>query len=85
MLVLLFMNCKSKKKIEIIVYCCKQIKKVYDILNIPKELYTPLFAAARMAGWCAHRLENIVVEKKIIRPAYQDVCEKAEYIPLEAR
>ena len=58
---------------------------VYDILNIPREIYTPLFAAARMAGWCAHRLENIVVEKKIIRPAYQDVCEKAEYIPLNAR
>ncbi|MEL7598221.1 MAG: citrate synthase, partial [Clostridiaceae bacterium] len=43
---------------------------VYDMLNIPSELYTPLFAAARMPGWCAHRIEQVASEPKIIRPAY---------------
>ncbi|QEK13569.1 citrate/2-methylcitrate synthase [Crassaminicella thermophila] len=55
---------------------------VYEMLNIPKELYTPLFATARVAGWCAHRIEQIVSDQKIIRPAYKSVSHKNEYIPL---
>lgn len=46
---------------------------VYNMLNIPEELYTPIFAAARVAGWCAHRIEQLTSEPKIIRPAYQIV------------
>lgn len=58
---------------------------VYDMLNIPKELYTPIFATARVAGWCAHRIEQIVSEPKIIRPAYQNVEPIQEYINLKSR
>ncbi|WMJ79155.1 citrate/2-methylcitrate synthase [Clostridium sp. MB40-C1] len=58
---------------------------VYDMLNIPCELYTPLFAAARMAGWCAHRIEQVASEPKIIRPAYKNVKEKCQYIPIRER
>lgn len=58
---------------------------VYEMLNIPSELYTPLFAAARMPGWCAHRIEQVVSEPKIIRPAYKNIKEKCNYIPLEGR
>lgn len=54
---------------------------VYDILGIPRELYTPLFAVARSVGWCAHRIEEIT-NNKIIRPAYKNVCHKEEYIPI---
>ena len=46
---------------------------VYNMLGIPVELYTPIFAIARIAGWSAHRLEEIVTMGKIIRPAYQSV------------
>ena len=46
---------------------------VYEMLGIPVELYTPLFAIARITGWSAHRLEEIVVMNKIIRPAYKSV------------
>lgn len=49
---------------------------VYDMLGIPKELYTPLFAVARISGWCAHRLEELTGNSKIIRPAYQSVMKK---------
>ncbi len=49
---------------------------VYEMLNIPDELYTPLFAAARITGWCAHRIEQIVSDQKIIRPAYKSVNPK---------
>jgi citrate synthase len=58
---------------------------VYDKLNIPCELYTPLFAVSRIAGWCAHRIETIVGENKIIRPAYKNVNPKMEYILMENR
>jgi citrate synthase len=46
---------------------------VYELLNIPKELYTPLFATARVASWCAHRIEQVVSDDKIIRPAYKSL------------
>lgn len=58
---------------------------VYSMLNIPVELYTPIFAMARVVGWCAHRMEQLINEDKIMRPAYQSVCEKKEYIPLKER
>lgn len=58
---------------------------VYDMLNIPQELYTPLFAAARVVGWCTHRIEQIVSEKKIIRPAYRSISESLSYTQIENR
>lgn len=58
---------------------------VYRMLGIPEELYTPLFATARMAGWCAHRIEEATSCKKIIRPAYRQILEGVEYIPLNKR
>ena len=58
---------------------------VYRMLDIPTEIFTPLFAIARMGGWCAHRIEQILSDVKIIRPAYKNVAEKVEYIPLEKR
>jgi citrate synthase len=59
---------------------------VYSCIGIPKELYTPLFAMARIAGWCAHRLEELTFSaKRIIRPAFMNVYGPKEYIPLEQR
>ena len=53
---------------------------VYDMLDIPKELYTPLFAIARIVGWSAHRIEELVTTDKIIRPAYKSLVTKSEYV-----
>lgn len=58
---------------------------VFDKLGIPSDLYTPLFAASRVAGWCAHRLETIVSDNRIIRPAYKNVNPNMEYIPMKDR
>lgn len=58
---------------------------VYEMLNIPHELYTPLFATARIAGWCAHRIEQIVSDQKIIRPAFKSVVDSIEYQMLSER
>lgn len=58
---------------------------VYDMLAIPEELYTPLFSIARIAGWCAHRIEEIVSGGKIIRPAYKAVMTGRKYVPLSER
>lgn len=58
---------------------------IYRMLDIPPELYTPLFAVARMAGWSAHRIEELVNAGKIIRPAYKSVSNRRKYIPLEQR
>ena len=58
---------------------------VYRMLDIPTELYTPLFAIARMAGWSAHRMEELINMGKIIRPAYKAVLPRRDYIPLENR
>ena len=51
---------------------------VYDMLDIPMELYTPLFAVARIVGWSAHRLEEMIGMNKIIRPAYKSIMEVME-------
>lgn len=58
---------------------------VYTMLGIPDELYTPLFAIARISGWSAHRLEELVNQGKIIRPAYKYVGHHREYTSLEER
>ncbi|MEW8958683.1 MAG: citrate/2-methylcitrate synthase [Moorella sp. (in: firmicutes)] len=58
---------------------------VYKMLNLPIELYTPIFAIARISGWCAHLLEELISGGRIIRPAYKNVIGKRKYIPLEQR
>lgn len=58
---------------------------VYQMLGIPEELFTPLFAISRISGWSAHRMEEIINGNKIIRPAYMAVNERKEYIPLSKR
>lgn len=58
---------------------------VYSMLGLPLELYTPIFAIARISGWSAHRLEELINEGKIIRPAYKSVAKPMDYIPLEER
>jgi citrate synthase len=58
---------------------------VYRILNIPEELFTPLFAVSRVVGWCAHRIEELVNKGKIIRPAYKSIAPHREYIPIHSR
>lgn len=58
---------------------------VYSMLDLPIELYTPIFAISRIAGWSAHRLEELINAGKIIRPAYKNVAPRREYIPMEQR
>lgn len=58
---------------------------VYDMLGIPEDLYTPLFAIARVAGWCAHRMEELISCKRIMRPAYKAAVKKLPYTPLDER
>ncbi len=57
----------------------------YRMLKIPEEAATPLFAVSRMAGWCAHRFEEIVTGKRIIRPAYKSVVKPDKYLPISQR
>ena len=58
---------------------------VYQMLGIPMELYTPIFAIARVAGWSAHRIEELTNSNKIIRPAYQPIGVEKQYVPLQER
>lgn len=58
---------------------------IYEMLNIPKDLYTPIFAIARTVGWCAHRIEEATLGGRIIRPAYKSVATADNYIPLADR
>ena len=58
---------------------------VYDMLGIPKDLYTPLFAVARCVSWCAHRMEELVNEGPIIRPAYKPIFHPRDYVKLTDR
>ncbi|MBQ0136278.1 MAG: citrate/2-methylcitrate synthase [Oscillospiraceae bacterium] len=57
----------------------------YRMLGLPEELFTPLFACARITGWSAHRLEEIINVGKIIRPAYMNICPEQEYVDMENR
>lgn len=58
---------------------------VYSMLELPLELYTPMFAIARIVGWSAHRMEELINTDKIIRPAYKNVLEEQTYLPLSER
>ncbi|MDR2134204.1 MAG: citrate/2-methylcitrate synthase [Treponema sp.] len=58
---------------------------VYTMLGIPPELFTPIFAVSRVAGWCAHRMEEIVAGGRIIRPAYKCVQPRLDYVPMDRR
>ena len=58
---------------------------VYKMLDLPMELYTPIFACARISGWSAHRIEELANNGKIIRPAYKSAQDKREYTPMESR
>jgi len=58
---------------------------VYDMLDLPLELYTPIFAIARIVGWSAHRLEELSNNGKIIRPAYKTLCTDTEYVAMKDR
>lgn len=58
---------------------------VYQMLGLPMELYTPIFAIARIVGWSAHRMEELANNGKIIRPAYKTICKDQEYIKMEDR
>nr|WP_325223878.1 citrate synthase [uncultured Oscillibacter sp.] len=59
---------------------------VYRLLGIPTDLYTAIFASARMAGWCAHRMEECCADDpRIIRPAYKTICKRGAYVPLADR
>ena len=58
---------------------------VYSMLDLPTKLFTPLFAIARVSGWSAHRLEELVNPSKIIRPAYQNVQDRQNYVPMDER
>lgn len=80
-----FEDVKKKKKIM-----CANVDFysgfVYKMLKIPPEIYTPLFAISRTAGWCAHRIEEIISGGKIIRPAYKSLCRNSrEYINMNDR
>ena len=69
--------------------CCANIDLysglVYQMLRIPEELHTPLFAIARTAGWCAHRLEELCTNGKLMRPAYKAIAREIPYLPLDRR
>ena len=58
---------------------------VYDMLGIPRDLYTPLFAVARCVSWCAHRMEELINQGPIIRPAYKPLYRPRDYVPLRDR
>lgn len=58
---------------------------IYEMLGIPMDLYTPLFAVARVAGWSAHRIEELITGNRVIRPAYKNVAVPKEYVPIDER
>lgn len=58
---------------------------IYQMLDIPQDLFTALFAVARITGWCAHRMEEVLTGGRIYRPAYKPLIRRKEYIPLDRR
>ena len=58
---------------------------VYSMLGIPRDVYTPMFAMARIAGWCAHRIEEMTISSRIIRPAYKSLTTRSQYVKLDER
>jgi citrate synthase len=55
------------------------------MLGIPEDLFTPLFAVARVAGWSAHRMEELISGNRVIRPAYKNISVPKEYAPIDER
>ena len=58
---------------------------IYRMLDLPYELYTPIFAVSRVAGWSAHRIEEISTGSRIMRPAYKAVWGRQDYLPISDR
>ena len=58
---------------------------IYEMLGIPEDLYTPMFAVSRIAGWCAHRIEELTTGGRIMRPAYRALPVAQQYVPLDQR
>ena len=58
---------------------------IYRMLKIPEDLYTPIFATARIVGWSAHRLEELISGGRIIRPAYKNIATPKKYVPIDER
>ncbi len=58
---------------------------IYQMMNIPPDLYTPIFAIARITGWCAHRIEEVMTGGRIIRPAYKAISPSRQYLDLDSR
>ena len=58
---------------------------MYSMLELPDELYTPMFAIARIVGWSAHRMEELINTDKIVRPAYKTVKDPVDYVTLDDR
>lgn len=58
---------------------------IYEMLGIPMDLYTPLFAVARVAGWSAHRIEELLTGNRVIRPAYKNLATPTDYVPIDER
>ena len=58
---------------------------IYRMLKIPEDLYTPIFATARIVGWSAHRLEELISGGRIIRPAYKNIALPKKYVPIDER
>lgn len=58
---------------------------IYQMLNLPEDLYTPIFAMARIVGWCAHRIEEVLTGGRIIRPAYKSIVKRIDYTPINKR
>ena len=58
---------------------------VYKSLRIPEDLFTPIFSVARIAGWSAHRIEEIIAGGRIIRPAYKNIAKAQTYVPIDER
>ncbi|MDR0220524.1 MAG: citrate synthase, partial [Lachnospiraceae bacterium] len=57
----------------------------YGMLGLPMEMFAPLFAVARISGWCAHRLEELAHSSKMIRPAYKAICQEKQYVNIADR
>ena len=59
---------------------------IYEMIGLPQEIYTPIFAMARIVGWTAHRIEELNFEgRRIIRPAYKNILEQKSYVPIKDR
>ena len=66
-------------------FCINLVRENFHALGISPDLFTPLFAVARMAGWCAHRIEELMTGSRIIRPAYKALSKERPYLPLNER